>query len=783
MRKLAKRRLPLSVELLEDRIQLSPTGYEPINGVGNNLANPTWGSAGTDLIRLAPVGYADGISAPSLPQDKSARAISNLLNSQADPANPSQDLNTVDQQSLSDFGYAFGQFIDHDLDLTPDGGASLPIAVAPGDPIGPAALPFTRSQYDPSTGTSKSNPRQQITTVTSYLDLSQVYGSDATTADSLRTYVGGQLKTSPGNLLPLDNSTYFPSPETPPSMQNGGGVPNSDLFATGDARGNENIELTALQTLFVRNHNNLASQLQKQHPDWTDEQLYQEARKLNIAQYQQIVYNEYLPALLGPNALPAYRGYNAKVNPTIANEFSTVAFRFGHSLLSGQIERQNNSGLDITDVSPSGSSLSLAQDFFDPYLLNATGAVDPFTGHSGSNIDAVLKGDADGVSQAMDLMAINDVRNLLFGNYGAGGEDLMARDVQRDRDNGIPDYNTLRAAMGLPKVTSFSQITSNVQVQKELQAAYGDVNNLDAFEGGLAEDHVPGSDVGPLFQAILANQFTRLRDGDRFFYLNESFTPAEGAMIQGSSLTNVIEANTGITNLQRDVFHFRASIGGVVVAADSSPRTPPRGLAGITVQLQDTDGNVLATTTTDLHGNYHFDQRSGLGGTGEYTIRLVLPSGDTQVSPNPSTILVSRGDLTINGVNFQVSTGKSDLPAPRGSGQVQAGPVTHFAVVVLGPVVMNQPATVFFVALDAQGRRVTDFTGTVHFSSTDASANLPADYTFSARDAGSHVFQVTFATSGHETLRVTDNSLTGSVTEDVLAFLPWFGGQRHYDHD
>ena len=142
--------------------------------------------------------------------------------------------------------------------------------------------------------------------------------------------------------------------------------------------------------------------------------------------------------------------------------------------------------------------------------------MDPLTGHTASSIDAVLKGDADGDSQAMDTLAINEVQDLLFGN-GGGGQDLIARDIQRGRDNGLPDYNTMREAYGLPPVTSFAQITSNVQVQQELKEAYGSVNNIDAFEGGLAEELIKGSDVRPLFQRIMVDQFTRLRDGDRFF--------------------------------------------------------------------------------------------------------------------------------------------------------------------------------------------------------------------------------------------------------------------------
>jgi hypothetical protein len=654
------------------------SGTRPIDETGNNLAHPDWGRAGTDLLRVAPDGYADGISAPALPHDQSARAISNILNNQADPNNPSQDLNTVDRRSLSGFGYAFGQFMDHDLDLTPDGGASFPIAVAPGDPIGPDPLPFTRSLFDPSTGTSMANPRQQINAVTSYLDLSQVYGSDAATADALRTHVGGRLKTSPGGLLPYDNTTYFTPQQLAAlnqslgGMANQGPLPTANLFVTGDIRGNENVELTALQTLFVRNHNRIAGELQKHHPQWSDEHLYQEARKINIAEYQNIIYDEWIPAVLGPRALPAYSGYNPSVDPSIATEFSTMAYRFGHSLLSGGITRANNDGLDIPDVNPNGATVNLAQDFFDPNLLSANGGVDPLTDHTASTIDAVLKGDADGNAQAMDLLAINEVRNLLFGNAGNGGEDLIARDIQRGRDLGLPDYNTLRIAYGLPPVTSFAQITSNVQVQQELQRAYGSVDHIDGFEGGLAEDRVPGSDVGPLFQAVMVNQFARLRDGDRFFYLNEHWSPDELRIFrQGTTLAKVIEANTSITNLQSDVFLFKASIRGTVVSvrgaggrgaesfSQRGTRAFPQGLAGDTVELEDASGNVLATTVTDRTGHYKFDQLTGLSATGNYTVRVVVPSGFRQTSANPSTTLVSRGDMKVSRVDFTVTPARS----------------------------------------------------------------------------------------------------------------------------
>lgn len=679
------RGIPVSsarIEPLETRVHLTAAStIEPIDGVGNNAAHPAWGSTGADLIRLAAAAYSDGVDAPNLAADQSARAISNLLNNQADPNNPSADLASVDQNSLSDFGYAFGQFIDHDLDNSPDGTTALDIPVAAGDPIGPGPLVLLRSITDPTTGTGTGNPAQQTNAVTSYLDLSQVYGSSQAVADALRTFSGGLLKTSPGNMLPYDNTTYFTQDQINAlDMANDvQAVPQGQLFAAGDVRANENLELTTLETLFVRNHNLIATQLQKDHPRWTDEQLYEAARKLNIAEYQQIIYNGWIPAVLGTNALPAYRGYQPAVDATIANEFSTVAFRFGHSIVSDTISRVNNDGSNISDAS-GDATISLAEDFFDPNLLNPAGVIDPLTGHTSSDIGAVLKGEADGVSNANDMMAIGDIRNLLFGNGGLGGQDLMALDVERGREHGIPDYNTLRADLGLKPVTSFAQITSNVAVQQELEAAYpGGVNTIDAFEGGLAEDHARGSDLGPLFQAIIANQFTRLRDGDRFFYLNERFTPEEAAIIrQGNTLTRVIEANTNITNLQPDAFYFRASIGGTValgapnriVPAGGRVLPPPnRPLGGYEVELEDDAGDVLATTYTDAGGHYAFTQlsgpaanpdlASGVSGTGTYQVVVVPSGGYARISPAPNPITISAGDANIQGVNFTMALSNS----------------------------------------------------------------------------------------------------------------------------
>jgi hypothetical protein len=675
------------VELLEARCLLD-AGFRTITEVGNNSAHTGWGTAGADLLRVSPVAYANGISTASQPNTLSPRQISNDLNNQSNPIFSGADnLGAPQSKDLSDFAYVWGQFIDHDMDLTPtQSGANAETLKIGADPTRPndqmGVEPFTRSVYDPKTGTSSSNPRQQINTNTSYLDLSQVYGSTQVVADALRVVeadgtLGAKLKTSPGDLLPFDNTTYFTSSQIAAlNMANDAmQLPESSLFAAGDVRANENNELTAIQTLFMRNHNRLVDELSTMNPatfglsSWTDQNLYQEARKLNIAQEEIITYNEFLPAIFGTNApLSPYTGYKGYVNPGIATEFSTVGFRFGHTLLSNGVGRVNNDGTAVNDpFNSNGSTVNLAEDFFRPDLINPNevqvsivtpgGSIDP---HISTGIGAILKADASNTANEDDLLLIDEVRNVLFGIPNLPGTDLAARDIQRARDDGIGTYNQLRVAYGLPAVTNFTQITSNVQVQQELQATYGTVDKIDPFEGMLAEDHVGNGDVGPLIKAILGKQFTALRDGDRYFYLNESFTSGELNLIaQGNTLARVIEDNTAITNLQSNVFFFKESIEGTVFfdAAGTGVRTTADpGIEGVVINLLDSQGNVVATTTTDANGHYRFTDQTGIPGTGNFSVQVTVPSGLKATTPITRAVPMSRGGLDFDGENFGLNT-------------------------------------------------------------------------------------------------------------------------------
>ena len=153
------------------------------------------------------------------------------------------------------------------------------------------------------------------------------------------------------------------------------------------------------------------------------------------------------------------------MNPGIANEFSTAAFRFGHSMLGDDVEFLDNNGQPVAD------EVELSQAFFNPPLVTQNG------------IDPILKYLASDPASEIDTKVVDSVRNFLFGPPGSGGLDLASLNIQRGRDHGLADYNTVRAAYGLPKVTSFAQITSDPQLQAQLKQLYGSVNNIDLWVG------------------------------------------------------------------------------------------------------------------------------------------------------------------------------------------------------------------------------------------------------------------------------------------------------------
>lgn len=513
-----------------------------ITGTGNNLNILSQGAARTPMIRHgygSEFGPGNTLVADSVRGN--ARDISNAIFSQTESV-PSR-------RGLSDYLWAWGQFVGHDMDLvTSSNGAavngSAPIAINnPYDPLGPGPIPFTRANAEMVAGGRGGSVLNIFNEVTSYIDASQIYGSSEERASALRT-AGGKLLVGNNNLLPQNTLGL--------EMENHSPLPATMMFAAGDIRANENPLLTSLQTVFMREHNRLVDIIATQQPDSTDEERYQLARKLVGAEMQIVTYREFLPALLGdlPSTPKAEQHqYSPNVNASITNAFAHAAYRFGHSAVSPTMKLVDEHG-------SSAGELPLRQAFFNPTLL----ANDP------TLLDDLLRGAARQKSQEIDTLVIDDLRNFLFGPPGAGGMDLAAINIQRGRDAGLPNYRSLRLSHQIsPALSSFSQITSDPDLAALLASVSGNnLTNIDPWVGMLAEDHIAGASVGATAQAIIAGQFLRLRDGDRLFYRgaaaglysNGVLDPAIAALVNLDTLrlSDILAWNTGAKSLQANVF-------------------------------------------------------------------------------------------------------------------------------------------------------------------------------------------------------------------------------------
>jgi hypothetical protein len=226
------------------------------------------------------------------------------------------------------------------------------------------------------------------------------------------------------------------------------------------------------------------------------------------------------------------------VDAGISLEFSTAAFRFGHTMLNDELLRLNADGT-VFD----GGNLTLHENFFNPSTITGDGA-----------LDALMRGMSAQQSEELDTQVIDGVRNLLFGDPGNGGMDLLAANIMRGRDHGIGSFNDIRAAFGLGRVTEWSQITSDDELATTLASLYRDIDNLDAWVGLVAEDHADGV-VGETLSVVLADQFERLRAGDRFFYLNDEGVLPWLTEIDGVTLGDIIARNTGIDAFNGSVFY------------------------------------------------------------------------------------------------------------------------------------------------------------------------------------------------------------------------------------
>jgi|GEM_PF-5927709 len=507
--------LVLAVLLFASRTFAEDRSYD---GSGNNIAHPAWG-APAPYDRLAPNAYEDGISAPARPANQSARAITNIVSSQTAPV-PSE-------QKLSDLWQAFATVLTGDFAL----GASNPadplfIPVPTGDPVFSAfpALPFFRGFF------VSAPAREQINFVTPWADLTAFYGQNETDAKLLRTLdFNGQ---SPGELislpLPIGEEVLptiglikaikgIPANSNPASVVLNLPAPQliaaqNFLFTTGVGFPPPNVspESTMVLTLAMREHNRVARTVnaftaakkatlglpnRSSDPAGYDERLYQLARKVLIAELEAVFYDEFLPAI-GAN-VPDYRGYDSSLQPDVYTEFA-ASLAVGHSAVRHEVAAVDETGQVLFVGTVKSTVLNTG-----PFLT--LGA------------DAFLRGALVNRMEEIDAYVVDDIRNVAAGFTN----DIIAETIQRGRDRGVPDFNTIRGAMGLAPYATFQDLTADNNVTARLQLAFpGGIATLDPAVGFMVEKHHGHDGMGPTSIQLWREQFALWRDGDRFWYQN-----------------------------------------------------------------------------------------------------------------------------------------------------------------------------------------------------------------------------------------------------------------------
>jgi len=377
--------------------------------------------------------------------------------------------------------------------------------------------------------------RDQLNGNTAFLDLSNVYGNEFGVFRSLRQFEGGRLKASRGGrALPV---------------QEGRSV-------SGDPRAAEMPSLAALHTLFLREHNRLAGELRRVCCRGEDDFIFQRARRIAVAEFQHLTYAHFLPKLFGPEVLAQYRlsadersVYNPSVNPTIRNAFSTAAMRFGHSMVWDNVSLVNAAGRHMREY-------RIKDTYFDDDLP---------TSHDGRGVDYVLNGMARQPAGAFDSAVVADVTHFLFvNNTGVTGADLIARNIQRGRDHGLPAYNEYRRYCGLRPACDWSQKPEEIPADawSNLMEVYDRAADVDLYVGGILEaPSPPSSALGPTFTCLIAKQFYNLKFGDRFFYSHGTgpgvvfpLSDAQLANVRQRTLRDVVCDNSELSAFPKDPF-------------------------------------------------------------------------------------------------------------------------------------------------------------------------------------------------------------------------------------
>ena len=321
---------------------------------------------------------------------------------------------------------------------------------------------------------------------------------------------------------------------------------NNGCFMSGDKRGSEHIGLASMHTLWVREHNRIASTLKTLNPFWSGSRIFLTAREIVSAEIQSILLNEWLPLVTDIDS--SKTTYNKNIDPSIANVFSHAVFRFGHTLVPDKFPLFDKN----FDEFPQRASFSLREAFFNINPLKDYG------------IEPIMFGMMGNESEAFDGKFASAIARHLFIPLGQGGlEDLSAINIHRGRDHGLPSYNDWREECKLIRLRGWVDLQGEMSSKTidNLQAVYNSVDDIDIFVGGVGEFPEHEKVVGKTFGCLIKRQFEDVFAGDRYFYKNYVFNNQQFDSINSVKMKQIICDNLdGITSLHDNPFEaFKGS--------------------------------------------------------------------------------------------------------------------------------------------------------------------------------------------------------------------------------
>ncbi|XP_022289630.2 peroxidase-like protein [Crassostrea virginica] len=548
--------------------------YRTADGSCNNLYNPLLGKSFTPQARIVSNAYDDFTELPrTLTYDgqgtlPSARVVSNAVFAGTTPTSATH----------STFLTHFGQFIDHDVISTPSmkdiNGNDVvdcchpgvlryecfPIRVPLTDPVFLGRTCMNMVRHAAAIPLQCTNGvREQQNQRSSFIDGTAIYGWHRTRELELRQRSGGRLLESDliSGLLPRDTCN---------------GVTTAyHCFKAGDHRQSETPTLTVMHTTWLRRHNLIADALRQATGITHDETLFQEAKRIVVAELQHIAYNEFLPEVLDNRHMTIFNlrsrrvghdnTYNPSVDPRTYNAFGAAVLRMGHSLVRNVVGHDNGRG---------GVRTHLLKDHFErPDLM--------FWPPYGYEYMARWMSKAP--KSRSDRTIVDGLRNRLFegppgpqtGPRETLAFDLGALNVQRGREHGLPPYNVFRRFCGRRPAYHFRAgvagglVDHTPQNAARLASVYRSPHDIDLFAGGMSETPLRGGILGPTFSCLLAYQFSLYKHGDRFWYENNdhqnplaAFTADQLAQIkritESKVLCSVVKNDRGDVSYQPRMF-------------------------------------------------------------------------------------------------------------------------------------------------------------------------------------------------------------------------------------